>query len=282
MKRKRILSLILNDEAHLREIGRIHITPSRLAIGGIVFLFASILFGIIVVWATPVKHLLPGYLKESQRAASEEAMMRLDSLKTAYAQNEAYIKNITAVLNTERVPMDSLQASSHTLSLTPDSLLSASKEEAAFVNMMREREKYNLAVVAPLAAEGIMFYPLNEEAVFPLKSRTATKAEVIIAKGSVISSVADGTVLEVVSPDLNGNFSILVQHPKNFVSRLSGCGTPLVGEGDRVVGGQAIALAPEGSNSSKKVGIELWHNGTALLPYNYVSTHRLEDPDAGM
>ena len=271
MKRRRQYLLTLTDEVRLVQTGSLRLTAGKAAAAAVGLLVLCALLGVAAICLTPLKTLLPGYMRESQRAASEEMSLRLDSLHAAYERNEAYLRNISTVFDTSRIPSDSTHATSHTNRPTPDSLLTASTDERKFVKMMQEREKYNISVIAPLAAEGLMFYPPADEAVYPEASRKDLKLQAYLPEGSTTASPADGTVLAIYSPKLDGSYTIVVQHPKNFVSRLSGLGTPLVGEGDHVSGGQAVALGPPpAAGRARAVVIELWHNGTSLSPYSYV------------
>ncbi|MCM1152167.1 MAG: peptidoglycan DD-metalloendopeptidase family protein [Muribaculum sp.] len=269
---KRDFWLALDDDAHLERLGRLRLTPWRVALFAVSFLVISVILGVIVVLATPIKQYLPGYLKESQRAEGEETILRLDSLKLAYDRNQAYINNLTTVLNTGRAPSaDSLEMVMTANRLTPDSLLDASKTEKDFVKRMQQSEKYNISILAPLAAEGMMFSPVSDESVIASDSKFDHKARVLLPPGTTVGSIADGTVIGVYTDHLYS--TVIIQHPKGFISRYSGLRTVLVAEGDIVYGGQAIALAPPSSSTVGKgsVGVELWHNGCALLPEEYIS-----------
>jgi len=264
--------LILDDEAHLERVARMRLTPMRVVIIAVCALIISCMLGFIITAATPLKYLLPGYLEESQRAAGEETMLRLDSLRTAYDRNTAYISNLRSILNDSRSPQaDSLEMSLNSNRVVSDSLMGAGSRETDFVKQMREREKYNISILAPLSAEGILFYPPSEDGVISNDTRAQVRAHLLIPAGSTVSAVADGTVLSV-SNSISGA-TIIIQHPKGFVSRLTGLQTPLIGEGDRIYGGQAIALSPAPSKIKGRgeVYLEMWHNGNPLIPDEYIT-----------
>lgn len=268
---KKVYRLSLEDEGHLEKVADFRLTPARTVVAVAVGLIVATLLGMLIVIATPVKTLLPGYLKERERTASEEALLRLDSLRAEYEQNEAYLRNISALLDIERVPSDSLSMAMSANRLTPDSLLEPSASELKFVKQMREREKYNITVLAPLAAESMMFYPVSDEGVVAEDSRLSHQSRVILPPGSTVGAVADGTVISIEVSGLRR--TIVVQHAKGFISRYSGVASPLVGEGDAISGGQAIALAPSSTPKGAHPGIilELWHDGSPLVPYEYVN-----------
>lgn len=269
-KRKYVIKL--EDEAHLEKVGKWQITPWRIAGALFLFIIVSLFAGFLLFYLTPLKTMLPGYLKQSERFMSEQTMLRLDSLQNVFNQNEAYLSNIMEVFNTSRNPTDSVSALQRPNFLTPDSLQSASAVEKSFINRMQEKERYNVSVVAPLAAESMLFYPLADDAIISGNSRQNTTAKVILPNNSPIGAIADGTIISI--DKFKGIYSIMIQHSKGFLSRYHDVGTPLVEQGDRISGGQAIALPPPSRNGkAPTVRLQMWHNGSELIPYDFISPH---------
>lgn len=274
MKPRRILKISLTDEARLQTLASLTLTPVKMAaiVAGI--FLAAVIVGYLVVLLTPLKTLIPGYFRESQRAASEQALLRVDSIREAYQRNEAYVTNLRRILDTDRQAMEP-QAVSAGVSpaIAADSLLPASPRETAFVRMMQEREKFNVSVVAPMAAEGMLFYPVTDEGIISAASRESRRACVLLPAGGSVMAVADGVVIAVY-PDRSGSgYTMLLQHDNGFVSRYAGLGTPLFAESETVPGGQVLCLSPAGrSGSPSEVTVELWHDGISLKPYSYISS----------
>lgn len=239
--------------------------------GGMTFILVMIL-GAFIAFLTPFRQLFPGFMKESERAATEVQIMRLDSLRMAYDMNTAYIENIQNILNPKFVEeSDSLASYKLIEPLSSDSLLPTSAEEIKFVTMMRERDRYNVSIVAPLAAQSMMFSPVNDESVVSIASRRSNKAEIIMAPNMSVSSIAEGTVISVSQSLRDGGAVIIIQHPKGFLSRISRLGTVLVEPGDNVYGGQVIALANrDNAKRGEIINLELWHNGSSLIPYDFI------------
>ena len=240
-----------------------------------------LILGAFLLFITPARTLLPGYLKDSERAATEEQLMRLDSLQTICRMNEDFLTNIMTVLNTDReaIAVKHIEISD-SVDFFSDSIMPTSQEEINFVAMMRERDKYNISIIAPLAAESLMFSPVNEESVITDDSKQSTKAKVILAKRSPVMAIADGTVISVSqSVRDGGGTAVLIQHPKGFLSRCSRLGTVLIEPGDKVTGGQIIALTASGNaRRNEFVNIEMWHNGIPLVPYRYLGDSGTDAP----
>lgn len=280
MKTRRIYSVTLSDESRLEKLAQVSGSPIKLIIAGTVLALVLMASGALIVRFTPARYLLPGYLKDSERAATEEQHMRLDSLQQVYEDNQAYLANVMRIINPDDIGEPYVYptpAVSTDVPVQPDSLLPTSTEELRFLSMMREREKYNISVIAPLAAESMMFMPLSEQSVITRESRGREKAQVILGKGSPVGAIADGTVIAV-SQSLRdgGGSAVIIQHSKGFLSRCSRLGTVIVEPGDYVAAGQVIALpASANARNNELVTVEMWHNGTPLLPNDYIGT----DPD---
>lgn len=271
MKFRKRYRLQLEDEAYLRTVVETEFSAAALwtVVAGAVVLF--LLLAGLIIFVTPLRTLLPGYMKESQRAATEENLLRLDSLQEAYRQKQEYIDNFLRVIDSDRLPTDSLSVSRQSLEMTGDSLMTSSERERRFVSDMAKRERYNISVLAPLAADGIMFNPVNSEGVFTSDSRDSEEGKVLLGVDAAIQSPADGSVLAVYYSAADRGYAILVQHQRGFVSAVARTGTPLVGTGDEVSAGQMIALPPTpDSHGRRYVTVRMWHNGLPIAPYKYI------------
>jgi len=278
MKTHSRYKVTIEDESRLETVAEYSAAPVKwFLLGGFAVLLIMTV-GALVLSFTPARNLLPGYLKESERTANQMQLLRLDSLKMAYETNAAFLDNIMNMLNPVSTRQDTAVPSA-TIPLTPDSLLPTSQEEETFVAMMREREKYNISVIAPLAAESLMFSSINENSVVSESSRSSERAEFIVAKGSPVSAIADGTIIAVSQSMRDGGATIIIQHPKGFLSRISRLGTVLVETGDHVAGGQIIALTNRGNGKKGElVYLEMWHNGDSLVPYEYIENQESKLP----
>lgn len=273
MKAKSRYRIIIENESRLENVFRASMSPLKLALTAAAIFLVVMFLGALILFLSPAHSLLPGYLKDSERALTEEQHMRLDSLEMIYQDNDAFISNILRVIDSERdVALSRLPEFTDTMPPAYDSIMPTSREEINFVAMMRERDKYNISVIAPLAAESLMFSTLNEESVISEDSRNSTKAKFILPKRAPVMAIADGTVISVShSVKDGGGTAVLIQHNKGFLSRCSRLGTVLIEPGDKVTGGQVIALAAYGNaRINEFVNLEMWYNGTALVPYEYL------------
>ena len=178
MKVRKRYTFTLEDESRLEKLLQISASRGKYIICGVAVLIIFMTLGALTVGLSPARRLLPGYLKDSERAATQEHHMRLDSLQQAYEANNAYLSNIIAVMNPTTRPTRTLPDSAVSqidTPFSPDSLFPTSVEERNFLSMMREQEKYNISVIAPLAAESMLFAPVNDESIISEKSKKSKK-----------------------------------------------------------------------------------------------------------
>ena len=233
--------------------------------------------GVFILASTPLKNYLPGYLKESERTATEEQHLRLDSLVRVYEVNEAYI---TGILNALIPTEDESYRGNRERKPTPlslDSLLPASEEEKAFMESIRERDKYNIPYTSPAAAQTMMFGKVNKAAVITEESKDQYQAEILLPAGGAVTTIAEGKVISVASsPRASGGYEVIIQHPKGFLSKSSRLTNLVVRPGDRLSAGEIIATGTVGEGMRKNVMVfELWHDGDPLIPGRFLPTPAL-------
>lgn len=231
-------------------------------------------FGMFILASTPMKNYLPGYLKESERTATEEQHLRLDSLARVYEINEAYITGILSALNPseEKLGKDSINRKPMPLDL--DSLVPASEVEREFMERIRQQEKYNISIVPQAVAQTMLFGNVNPSAIITEDSKEKYQADIILPVGGSVSAIADGKVISVAtSAKSSGGYEVLIQHPNGFLSKSSRLNNLFVQPGDRVTAGQIIASGTVASGmKGNHMVFELWHDGDPLLPASYLGT----------
>ncbi len=267
MKAKKRYRIAIEDESRLRQIVSVSVSPAMVWGGVFVSVILLICISTILIMTTPIRTLLPGYLKKGERTEAKEGLMRIDSIRRAYTINNMYLSNILTVLDTERTPTDSLQKVMTPNELPPDSLLPASPKEIEFITRMKDREQYNVSILAPLAADQLRIYPVAAGATFADQTQNATKARVLTPKGSPVCAAADGRVLAIQNPAPEGGNAIVIQHDNGFASRYSHLGTPAIAPGAHVDGGSVIAHgATGGSIGPGYFFIEMWYDGNPVEP----------------
>ncbi len=196
---------------------------------------------------TPVRQLLPGGLKGDLRGQYLTAAMQIDSLSTVTRINDAYTRNIINIL-TDSVATARADEAERPGMLT-DSLMPASERERQFVQRYEEEERFNLSVLSPIAAEGMIFEN-------PSVSDTGLGPVAAVYRGTVIN----------VATDADGVSTVMIQHPNDFISVYTPMTSVYVDKGDKVVAGQRIGATPD----RRPLEMELWHSGSKLDPSVYI------------
>lgn len=267
LHKKTIYRLTLSDDSRLVKIAECRIPLWKAICLAFMILMIMIFLSSLIIIYTPLRRLLPGYMEDSRRYETIDGLMRLDSLQNLYDVNQRYINNIITVLDTDRIPADSIQITPNENPMTIDSLVPRSKNEDRFIKMMEEREKYNISILAPLAADGMIFNPVSNTAVITENSRNENVARYIVPSGEPISVIADGRVIDIQYSHKEGGYSVIVQHGKGFVSRYSHLGSILCEKGDLLSAGQIIAFPHQGKGRNGHfVTLEMWRNGSPLIP----------------
>lgn len=273
MKALKKYRITIEDESRLRKVASVSARPVSLWIAGVGIFLLMLLISSVIIMATPLRTLLPGYLKQGARTAAEEGMLRIDSIRDAYNLNAQYLSNILTILDTDRTPTDSVSKSATPNELPPDSLLPASPREREFISQMKDREIYNVSVLAPIAGEQLQIYPVAAGAILSEGSANNLKVRILTPKENPVCAISDGRVLAVQNNSPEGGSSIVLQHDYGFATRYSHTGTPTIAPGAYVEGGAVIAHgATGGAVSPGYFFLEMWYDGSPISPDKYLSS----------
>ena len=272
MLRKKRYRIVIEDESRLMELWSLKFTTLKAIIMSFLILIASICLSIFLIAFTPISYLLPGYMKKNQRIDSIETLLKLDSLQNQYESNQLYLNNIATIFDTERTPSDSSSLTKQNPQVIKDTIMPTSQEELEFIKMMQEREKYNTSILAPLAAEGMIFTTPSAGSIIEEKSIEKNSAKIIIPRGNVIRSITEGTIVDLHYDIITSSYTIIIQHEKGFLSKYIGTGQPLVSIGKNVITGENIALSSlSNSRYAHCIILEIWRNGLPLIASQYIT-----------
>ena len=135
------------DEAHLVDRGGFRISWFRVLFMILFLVAVGAAIGFSIVWYSPIKQQLPGYMPPEERSKTEEAYLRADSLQMLYDVHQAYLENLIKIMDPTRKP-DNPDTTQHAWRLEPDSLSAASEIEKEFVRRM---EKAGYKTSAPVS-----------------------------------------------------------------------------------------------------------------------------------
>lgn len=274
--------LTIINENTLEEVVGIHV--SKLNGLSVLLSFCSVIFLVaaFIIIYTPLRNYLPGYMNSETREMVVTNALRVDSLKLALDKQNRYIMSIQDIFS-GNVKVDSVQSIDSLTNLRSEQLMERSVEEEKFRKKYEENERYNLRNVADKAsASGLLFYrPVNgivEDAFSPDNGMNGVRLSSGVSEN--VLAVLDGTVISAQYTAGQG-YVIMVQHVQNFISIYKNCGVLMRKAGDRVKGGDVIAvmrgveeLARDEADKKKQdhsyLTFELWHRGSPVDPEKFV------------
>ena len=274
-KRKKFkYNLILLNENTLEEVFRIKTSKLTFSLSLGIFTLVSFTLLSVIIFVTPIKHMLPGYADVSVREDVLIEAQRVDSLETITQSNERQlliIKNIIA----DNIKYDSISTLDSTdINKWNNLPLVAGSAEASFVKQYEDENAFNvgynnntsqkedaMVFIAPAVGSITQHFTPNEN----------NDITIICPANTPILAPQDGHIILANYHPTNG-YTIVIQHANGYVSIFHQLGEKLCNIGSKVKVGEAIAFA--GSKDNKKqdsqIQYELWLNGLCINPEDYI------------
>ena len=246
--------------------------------------FVSIVTGLVMLCAaifsliafTPLKTFIPGYPDARTKRAAIQNAIRVDSLESVIYRWELYSENLRrAVEGEEPVNIDSLiniHNREKELSKNPEYV---KRQDSLLREEVRTEEMFDISGKdqRKLPIEGMMFFtPLKGVISQGYDAALHPFVDITAPEGSVVSAIADGTVIYEGWSDADG-YTLHIQHDGDIVSIYKHNEKLLKRTGDKVKAGSPIALI--GNTGSLTTGehlhFELWYKGETLDPTRYIN-----------
>ena len=244
-----------------------------------VFTFTSLTSAIIVILVilliatTGLREYIPGYPKAEYRQLLIYNALRVDSLENELAKRDEFFKGIQAIISGD-VPEDNLVIDSTVENY--DIQFTEYNHDSVFQDKLLA-EQLSLSIQnnennKPGLSQMNFFVPVKGLVTNHFNS-TADHfgIDLVSDPNARISSVLPGTVI-FSGWTLETGYVIYIQHESDLVSVYKHNAELLKKTGDKVQAGEAIAII--GNSGELSTGphlhFELWHNGTALNPEEYI------------
>lgn len=274
-KRKKFkYNLILLNESTLEEVFRVKTSKLTFSLALGIFTLVSFTLLSIIIFVTPIKHMLPGYADVSVREDVLIEAQRIDSLEYITKSNDRQlliIKNIIA----DNIKYDSIHSIDSTDVERWNKLpLVAGHIESEFVKQYEEENAFNvgyddntsqkedaIVFISPAVGSITQHFTPNENNAITIACPANTP----------ILSPQDGHIILANYHPTDG-YTIVIQHTNGYISIFHQLGEKLCNIGSEVKVGEAIAFA--GSKNNKKqdslIQYELWLNGLCINPEDYI------------
>ena len=274
--RKKRISM--SDPILREEEWAVHLSPMGLL--GAVGAFLLLIFALVLVLVayTPVLDIFPGYRTAAEKQHDDlvQNMMRIDSLERRMSDMLTYNENIAMILEGRspvvRTPLNDGDTTSLDKTLVPpsqfDSLLRAEMEgdgDYSLARTLRSREQGDGKLFFAAPVEGIITRHFSRDGNY-------LGVGIQAAPNAPVTSIDDGTVIDVVTGGERGTL-VTVQHFNGFVSIYRNLSQVLVSKGQVLKSRQVIgynAMADAGKKDNPLVEMEIWSEGKAVDPENYI------------
>jgi murein DD-endopeptidase MepM/ murein hydrolase activator NlpD len=265
--------VILNDDTFEEKLS---LRLSRLNVFIVTGATAFLLIAgtILLIALTPLKEYIPGYASTNLKREVLSLAIKADSMEAQLLYTDKYMNNITRILrgeSMEEVLNDTIASGG--LSVDQRALLS-SKEDSIMRLMVEEEDRFNLARSSTDQLKLFAFFP-------PLKGIVTNGfnlqgdhlgVDIVAPENTPVKTCLAGTVIFAGWTSETGHV-IAIQHTQDLVSFYKHNAALLKKQGDQVKTGEAIAILGKTGHLSTgpHLHFELWYNGTAVNPENYIS-----------
>lgn len=246
-----------------------------LAWGGLgTLIFLSIVISIIVY--TPVREFIPGYPDENTIRNSIRNKQLLDSLEIELNRRDLVMDNLNRIIAGEE-PED-YDNVGDTNRNYDDITFTRSLEDSLLREYFRQEERFSVSSDGQRRAIG----GISQNHFFPPVKGLVTNSfnsaanhygtDIVAVANEIVKSTLDGTVI-MATWTLETGWVIQIQHENNLISVYKHNAELLKRVGDFVKVGEPIAII--GNSGELTTGphlhFELWYNGMALNPEDYIS-----------
>jgi murein DD-endopeptidase MepM/ murein hydrolase activator NlpD len=224
---------------------------------------------------TPIREFIPGYPDENTLRNIVLNDKRLDSLEMELNRRDRYFDNMRAIISGEEP--NNYDNKADTGERYESITFTRSSEDSIIRQLFEEESEYDLSVFNRRGKIGsisqLHFFPPVKGIV--TNSFQATKShygtDIVSGADEAVKSTLDGTVT-MATWTLETGWVIQVQHSNNLISVYKHNAELLKRAGDYVKAGEPIAII--GNSGELTTGphlhFELWYNGVALNPEDYI------------
>lgn len=275
-KKQNKFRIILYNDTTLQEETSFSITPLNIAayVGGL-FIIITV-FVILLLLHTPLNQFLPSSKDKALKEQLAESADKLDSIAHILNQRQDYFSRIRLLM--EGRDPENYTETQDTSTLSRQKVdFTKSKHDSILRMLIEEEEAQTLAMINN-QIENDRFKNLNF--FMPVKGVITTKfdtkehlgIDIVAKEDEPILATLPGTVT-LADWSLGTGNTIQIQHEDNIISIYKHNSTLLKKVGDKVKAGEPIAIIGNSGEltSGPHLHFELWHNGVAINPEDYIA-----------
>ena len=263
--------LILNDDTFEEKVSFKLNGISAMVLGSSIVVLLVLLVTMLIIF-TPLKEYIPGYADVKLRRDITRLISKSDSLEDLQSAHDNYISNLKNVLSGRIMP-EALESKDKPVLIDSISLNSERPEEdKALREVIESAEKENPGM-RDENGYGLTGYDFFK----PVRGKVKEKFKptngiysiaISCGRAEKIKAIMDGTVI-MVALDRDNRYTMMLQHENNLVSIYKDCSGIQKKVNSFVKTGDVIAVM--GNAGDTPLLFELWHNGKALNPQDYIN-----------
>jgi murein DD-endopeptidase MepM/ murein hydrolase activator NlpD len=237
-----------------------------------------------IIAFTPLREYIPGYSDASLDREVYELSLRTDSLSREMQKKDIYFQNLKKIVEGYDFAADSALTSVNIYEPLPagvtdtitlrksvqDSILRAEYEAQNQYDLLG---KDYLSTTKPSSLVKNFYVPLTGKVINAFNADKGHFGVDIASEGDkIINATLEGTVV-FANWSIDNGYCIGIQHEDSYFSVYKHNATLLKKEGEYVKAGEAIAILGKSGETEtfEHLHFELWHNGIALDPVEYMT-----------
>ena len=241
-----------------------------------------------IIAFTPLREYIPGYTDNNLNREVYQLSLRADSLSREMDKKDIYFENLKRIIEGYDFSSDSALAAASIYEPLPKGVtdtitLKKSVQDSLLRAEYEAQNQYNLFGDDLIPAKvnrtvKNFFVPLNGTVITAFNADDGHYGVDIASDGDkIINATLDGTVV-FSSWSMDNGYCIGIQHEDSYFSVYKHNATLLKKEGEYVKAGEAIAILGQSGNTAttEHLHFELWHNGMAINPADYMTLHHPE------
>ena len=243
-----------------------------------------------IIAFTPLREYIPGYTDTNLNREVYLLNLRADSLSREMHKKDIYFENLQKIVEGYDFAADSALASINIYEPLPKGVtdtitLKKSVQDSLLRAEYEAQNQYNLfgddylPPTKPSTLVKNFYVPLTGTVISTFNADMGHYGVDIASEGDqIINATLDGTVV-FATWSINNGYCIGIQHEDSYFSVYKHNATLLKKEGEYVKAGEAIAILGESGETSQAehLHFELWRNGIALNPAEYMTINNPTD-----
>ena len=237
------------------------------------FMLVIIFLVVILIAFTPIREYIPGYADVGVQNQLIKLNFQADSLQKSVVFKQRYLDNIALILtgkDSAIQPKDLRDSTKNYGNMN----FQTNAADSALRNEIENQDQYSLTIdVKPRGGvSGFFFFvPMKGEvsSAFNLGEENFGVDILSADENEPVRSTLDGTVIASGWSTAYG-YVISVQHAENLISIYKYNSVALKKPGESVRAGDPIAIVGSFGKQGPQLHFELWYNGTAINPSDYM------------